>query len=319
MDVTQINNSTYTASIVQPTESSAGKTHSSDTSNINTPDTDTSYKVDISDEGRLASLQAKEVDTSSAFALKVDESILSAPGPLVGRQVAMTLEQRENMNAAFIVGKLDPFDNPFQVAAVRHNYTEGTLEKFISDSLDGKAQNSTLVAQGLAEKIKSAAYGNGATVEERAINREIGMQNARYIAETYFDNPDEAKAFMDEINRFYEKDILREKGYIAPDNSDAEPYKSYLNPPNAIKTDGNINSAAIMKHFGASDEILADPQKRMKFMLGLDMRGDQWQKDIADAFDENEEKVTNIIDQIKASALNDDDVMNSLARILKAF
>jgi len=276
-----------------------------------------SFMIEISEEGRLASMLIKEFDLTDITALKVDEGLLSAQGPLADREKPM-YEQRQ---VAFLSGtplELDPLDNEFMIAGVRHNFHEGTLERFITETLDDKARNSSMVALELGKMIKSAAYSNGETVEERATNREIGMSHAKYIADTYFDNPEEAQVFLDEINRYYEKDILREKGYMVFDNLDTEPYRSYA-MPNA--PEGYVNGKAMLVHFGASDEVMGDPEKAVRFLtnqLGK-MLGGQWQKDVAEAWEENEKKVASIIDEIRASVLNENDIANSLAKILKAF
>src|SRR5690625_7069906 len=68
------------------------------------------------------------------------------------------------------------------------------------------------------------------SIEERAAYREMALKQAEYVAENFFDNEEERAAFMDEINRYYENDLLREKGYVVFDNSDLEPFKRYSSP-----------------------------------------------------------------------------------------
>ena len=176
--------------------------------------------------------------------------------------------------------------------------------------------NSSLVASELGQMIRSAAYNNGTTVEERAVLRETGMKNAEYIAQNFFDNPDEAKAFLDGIKRFYYNDILREKGYTVLEGS-GSPYifKSYTSPHN-----GEININEFSKKYGISDvkSLLSDPIKWTEFTSELNKNKDKWSEEIIKAFEDNAQNVTNIINLVKSS-LNEESVTSSMARILKAF
>ncbi|WP_303046889.1 hypothetical protein [Oceanobacillus sojae] len=43
------------------------------------------------------------------------------------------------------------------------------------------------------------------------MSREMALKQAEYVAEHYFDDEEEA-AFLNELNRYYENDVLREKG-----------------------------------------------------------------------------------------------------------
>ena len=271
---------------------------------------DTAVKVEISNEARLAALQLREFDLTDS-ALKIDESFFSREAHEQRRaDFAKSLESPLN---------IDPFDNEFQILGVTYNFNAGTLEHFITDALAGKARNASLVASELGQMIRSAANNNGATVEERAVNRETGLKHAEYIAKNCFDDPDEAKAFLDGIMKFYENDVMRDKGYIVIEGSDIAPFRSYT-MPNAPK--GHMSANAIAKHFGASDEVLNDPDKLLEFVANLHKNQattpQEWKSDIVKSFDENAQRVADIISLIKAS-LNETDVANSLARLLKAF
>jgi len=50
-------------------------------------------------------------------------------------------------------------------------------------------------------------------LESIAINREAGRDLAKYIAENYFDDPKEAKAFVDKINEYIKTSELQDLGY----------------------------------------------------------------------------------------------------------
>jgi hypothetical protein len=264
---------------------------------------ETPVTVTISTQGRLASLQMNLAS--------LDTSIFSEEARNQRRA-----ESEQLMNERL---SLDPFDNEFQILGVVHEFNAGTLESFIQGALDGKARNASLVANELGQMIRSAANNNGATAEERAINRETGMRHAQYIAQNFFDNPDEAKAFLDGIQQFYDNDVLREKGYTVIEGSDIAPFRSYT-MPNAPK--GHMSLNAIAKHFGASDEVLNNPDKLLGFVVNLfetqRLAPEEWNKDIVESFDENEQRIADMISLIRQS-LNENDVSNSLARLLRAF
>jgi ribosomal protein S17E len=256
--------------------------------------------VTISDEARKAVLQIREYDSATSF-LKFDESLFSQ-------------EAKDKLNAD-MAERINERNKEFAIVGVWYEFDEGTLEKFITDSLVGKARNASLVAGELSQMIRSAAYNNGATVEERAVMRETGMKNAEYIAHNYFDNPNEAKAFLDGIKRFYEYDILREKGYTVIDNAGIAPFKSYISLP-----DGNISLNTYAKKFGASDiwEIYNNPQTKKEFNNALNVNRDKWNEEIIKDFEDNERKVIDIINLVKNS-LNENIVADSLTHLLRAF
>ncbi|MDR1829859.1 MAG: hypothetical protein LBQ76_03725, partial [Candidatus Fibromonas sp.] len=50
--------------------------------------------------------------------------------------------------------------------------------------------------------------------ETRAMNREEGKMLAEYLSQNYFEDPEEAKAFMDTISKWAYKSEMRDKGYM---------------------------------------------------------------------------------------------------------
>src|SRR5690625_832626 len=82
----------------------------------------------------------------------------------------------------------------------------------------------------LAESIRSSISMPDKSVEERAAYSEMALKQAEYVAENYFDNEKERAAFIEEVNRYYENDLLRERGYVVYDNSDLESFKKYSSP-----------------------------------------------------------------------------------------
>jgi hypothetical protein len=143
-----------------------------------------------------------------------------------------------------------------------------SAEYFIYNALKGKVENaldiamelgnmvfdSRLIFTGTATYEENATYGkhirNGDTIirldlnpdakiitdpkefEAFAANREAGRDLAKYIAENYFDDPKEAQAFMDKINKYIENSELRDQGYTVF-WAEMEPVKP--NPPGKLE------------------------------------------------------------------------------------
>lgn len=266
---------------------------------------------------------ASNAETLQADDEQMEIKNFGEQSPLILDELTLSRETKEKMKAEFTQKhsegiKTDPFDNEFQVLAVQYDYADGTLEKHIKDSLADKAKNASLVAGELGEMIRGTMHNPDATVEERATNRETALKLAEQIAKDYFDDPLDAQAFLEGINRFAENDVLREKGYIALDNSDIAPFKSYESPS---APDGGISWNAFIEKYGSASakEIAEDPKQREKFYLSLLQENkEKWSEDIIKEFDENEKRVTEIIDKVK-SAASEFDITADWQRLLKAF
>jgi hypothetical protein len=164
--------------------------------------------------------------------------------------------------------EIDPFENEFQINGVTSTFMEGTLEALISGELNGKLKNASLVASELGKMIRGTFGNPDATVEERAIDRETALSHVKYLAENYFDDPDKAKAFLEKVQRFADNDILREKGYVVFDNSDMQPFKSYMS---SVKGSDSVSTAAyarLYQDLGALEKD-SDPQKANAFFNSL--------------------------------------------------
>ena len=90
-------------------------------------------------------------------------------------------------------------------------FEKGSVEEFISKGLSDvmKKAEANLTAVELGQLINSAAWSNGATIEERAINRESGIRLAEHFANTYIDDPNKRDAFMESIRDFAKRDANR--------------------------------------------------------------------------------------------------------------
>jgi len=98
--------------------------------------------------------------------------------------------------------------------------SSGPIDKtFINRALEGKVENPAelmrqlygmLSASPPARELGVTYFGDTtiSELESQAAQREAGKKLAEYMAQNYFEDPDEAKAFMDMINKFaneYEK------------------------------------------------------------------------------------------------------------------
>lgn len=264
-------------------------------------------KVILSEEARKISLKLFAHEASSP--LKRDESFFE--------QEAVAQRKIESAAALAEPVAIAPADNSFQIEDVSHVFNDGTLEKFIAERLDGKAKNASLVASELGKMLRGTILNPDASIEERAVSRETALKHATYIAENYFDNPDDASAFMENIKRFANNDVLREKGYVVIDNSGLPPLPSYQS---FVKPDIGISLDAYAKHYGLAHthELFADKQTFNAFYSTLIRHGDLRREEIVQRFADNEKMVAEILDKVKNN-LDEAQVASSLQQLLKAF
>jgi len=104
-----------------------------------------------------------------------------------------------------------------------------SAEHFIYNALNGKTENALDIAVQLGNMV-FASNPSGTDLETRTADREAGRDLAKYIAENYFDDPKEAQAFMDKINKYIKNSELRDQGYVTW-CAEMEPEKPY--PPDA--------------------------------------------------------------------------------------
>jgi hypothetical protein len=284
-------------------------------------------QVEVSDEARKKSFVLRE---SKPEGLPAEFLSHEAAAQRKAETAKMLAEPKE----------IDPFENEFQILGVTATFMEGTLEDFISDKLGGKLKNASMVASELGKMIRGTFGNPDASVEERAIDRETALSHARYLAENYFDDPDDAKAFLKEIQRFADNDILREKGYVVFDNSDMKPFKSYMS---SVRDSDSVNLSAYAKLYRDSNALEkdSDPQKAYSFFNSvhennanvlellntggfnalynaISKNKQEWDALLSENFAKNEQYVSDIIDKAKDS-LDEDRVAKSLARLMKAF
>ncbi|MPW25480.1 hypothetical protein GC105_06735 [Alkalibaculum sp. M08DMB] len=276
---------------------------------INTVKVSSTKKVDndevfISDESRKMFLALQEHDFSSP--LKFDKQFLDKDYFEQSKlDFAKSISERQDLN---------PLENEFQILGVKYIFQEGTLEQFLTEKLEGKTKNASLLASEISKNIRGTVYNPNATIEERAINRKTVLKLCEYIAQNYFYNEDEFNEFLAEINKYVENDVMREKGYVVFDNSDIEPFKNYTFP-NA--TNDYINASSYAKKYGYTnfEEILNDHEKLEDFLKVLNKNGETWTKQIVKEFKKNEQLVQSIIDKAVPLQTNEQYVEN----IIKVF
>ncbi|OEF97098.1 hypothetical protein [Desulfuribacillus alkaliarsenatis] len=216
---------------------------------------------------------------------------------------------------------IHPLENDFQIKGVHYTFQQGSLEYIVANALDGKSVNPSLYASELGKAIRSTVSMPNATIEERAIYRETALKNAQHIAENYFDNEEEATAFINKIKQFAENDILREKGYNVIDNSGIKPFASYSNALNP----GEVSFSALAKRYFDEDfnerfingDISAEEFN--KFYLEIANNKTRWENEIKLEFENSVKNVDEIIANIESefnSVTNDnktfEDVISNL-------
>ncbi|AEE96805.1 hypothetical protein [Mahella australiensis] len=251
-------------------------------------------EVFISDESRKLFQVLKEYEFDGP--LKLDKQFLQRD----------YYEQRKLEFAKSLSERQDiaPLENEFQILGVSYVFKPGSLEQFISEKLEGKAENPSLLASEIAENIRGTVSNPNATIDERAVNRKTALRLAEEIARNYFDNVDEAKDFLSVINEYAENDVLREKGYVVFDNSDMKPFKEYTLP---TAPENYICGSAFAEKYGYTNlkEIFDDSAKYEGFINALQKNGEKWKEDIVRSFDEHEQLVQKIIDESSLSQLNE--------------
>ncbi len=244
--------------------------------------------VTISDEARnkyIQSLKFKEANQNEVLGRqfqKFYEEYNSAEA-IEKRQ----LEQLEKAQA------YNHLTDEFMLKGVKYHFPENTLHHTIMEVLEGKVVNASLYAAELAGAIRSSISMPDKSGEERAAFREMALKQAEYIAENYFDNEQEARFFMNEIYRYYENDVLREKGYIVIDNSDLEPFKNYSSP---ITKGNDVSFYTLAKRYmdeGYFERFVngeGNPAESGKFLMQLQNNKDKYSKEIIEKFELNEQQ-----------------------------
>lgn len=170
----------------------------------------------------------------------------------------------------------------FSLKGVTYHFPENTLHHTITEAMEGKVINASLYAAELADSIRSSVSMPDKSAEERAAYRETALKQAQYVAENYFDNEEERTAFMDEVNRYYENDLLREKGYVVFDNSDLEPFKQYSSP----RDNGKVSYMTLAKEYMDADSFErwinneSTKEEADKFLRQLVNNSGKWSKEI---------------------------------------
>lgn len=177
---------------------------------------------------------------------------------------------------------------------VKYDFPENTLQHTIKEALEGKVANSSLYAAELASALRSSISMPSKSVEERAAYREMALKQAEYIANNYFTDEQEATSFMNEIRKYYENDVLREKGYIVIDNSDLEPFKNYSSP---MTKNNNVSFYTYAKKYMDKDYFErfingeGNPMESAKFLMQLQNKKEKYNKEIIEEFELNEQQV----------------------------
>ncbi|WP_440897073.1 hypothetical protein ACS127_03550 [Amphibacillus sp. Q70] len=187
--------------------------------------------------------------------------------------------------------------------SVEYHFPENTLHQTIKETLEGKVVNASLYAAELASAIRSSLSMPDKNAEERAAYREMALKQAEHIAEHYFANEQEATSFMNEINKYYENDVLREKGYVVFDNSDLKPFKNYSSP---LSNGKDVSFYTLAKRY--MDEEYFErfikgegtPKESARFLMQIKNNKEKYRKEIIEEFELNEQQAEEQITATKA-------------------
>jgi len=145
------------------------------------------------------------------------------------------------------------------------NFNEGSAEELISKGLAGKLKKaeSNLVALEIGKLINCSAYHSGIPVEKQAASRETGLRLAEHFTQNYFGDPDKAKACMDRIKGFIERNEMLEKGYYF---WEGQAYESYKPVPISIvyKLGGVFWSKGTVEKFRLHEKEVAETISKAK-------------------------------------------------------
>lgn len=189
----------------------------------------------------------------------------------------------------------------FSLKGITYHFPENTLHHTIAEAMEGKVVNASLYAAELADSIRSSVSMPDKSDEERAAYREMALKQAEYVAENYFDNDEERTAFMDEVNRYYENDLLREKGYVVFDNSDLEPFKQYSSP----RDNGKVSYMTLAKEFMDADSFERwlnnenTKEESDKFIRQLVNNSGKWSNEIIEKHELNVQQTEKAITDVK--------------------
>lgn len=182
---------------------------------------------------------------------------------------------------------------------ITYHFPENTLHHTIQQALEGKVANASHYAAELANAIRSFISFPEKNIEERALIREVALKQATFIAETYFDDEQEAGNFLIEVTTHYENDLLREQGYVALDGSDVKPFKSYSSP---LNSKNEVSFYHFIKNHLNEDELA-------RFLAG-DTTPQESRK-LLQSFQQNKRKMSE--EKIKESAFHEQIVEETIA------
>jgi len=198
------------------------------------------------------------------FSTRTDPAKAKKPGSLVHKEPGISVH----------------VDTEALLESVKFN--KGSIEELIAKGLEGKMKKaeSNLVAIELGKLINCSTYYYGMTVDKHAASREVGLRLARLFIRTYFDAPEDAKACIERIKVFIERNEMLEKGYYF---WEGHAYESYKPIPISIV-----------------------------YLLG----GVRWSRETVAAFKDNENRVAEIIETTRAN-VSDSIVAKKLDQIFE--
>lgn len=180
--------------------------------------------------------------------------------------------------------------HPFDDDLITYQLIEGSFAHNIASALEGKLENSSVYAVQL-EKALSASNGSIEDIKTKAIQREVALQHAQYIADHYFENEVEAQAFLSEVEARAEKAALYERGYTI---HEGEVYRNYISPMDNGRVSFNELAKRYMdeEYYERFISGKGTAEESKAFLLDIQKNEQKYHKEIATEFEENEKLIT---------------------------
>lgn len=204
---------------------------------------------------------------------------------------------REFEERSALKSALHPLENEFQIYGVKYGLTEGTIQHTIASALEDKVINPSLYAHQLAEAIRG---NQEQSIEERAIYREIALQQAQYVADNYFDNEEESQSFLTEIKKAAENAVLSERGYYVHED---KTYRKYSGP---LESNGGVSMSVLAKRYMDEEyyerfvNLQGTAEEFGRFLMDIYKNEAKYRNEIATEFEAEEKVILEQMNNAKA-------------------
>lgn len=256
----------------------------------------TATRVTISHEAqaqykRMSELKLSQIGSDDANPLQESYQKINKEEAIA--QVKLMAEARAKERA-----ERHPFDDDL----ISYQLTEGTFAHTIASALEGKLENPSVYAVNLEAALRGS-NGDMENIEAKALQREIAVQHAKYIAANYFENEEEAHAFLSEVEARAERAALYERGYSV---HEGEVYRNYTSPMDNGRVSFNELAKRYMdeEYYERFMSGKGTAEESKAFLLAIQKNEQKYLKEIADEFEENEKLITEQQNYVKELVSN---------------